>query len=129
MTARKPAAKKAAPKRAAPAKPKAPARKRAPAREPKAEPEQGTDAPSLGPVRKAVEADLARLSERDADVADTGLAAAALSLASALDSPDHSLAARTAATKALQGVLRELYAMAPPKEAGDELDGILRDIT
>lgn len=137
VTARKtPAAK---PKAETPAKPrparKAPA-KRAPKRaptpkpkhEPEAEAEQSTDAPR-GPVRAAVEVDLERLSQRGADVAETGLAAAALSLASALDRPEHSLAARTAATKALQGVLRELYAMAPPKEAGDELDGILRDIT
>jgi hypothetical protein len=76
-------------------------------------------------VRVAVERELARLAERDADLAGSTLAFSALALADGLES-DASLAMKAMAAKELRETMDRLFALAPAVEKGDFVDE-LRD--
>lgn len=74
-------------------------------------------------VAAAVKRDLAELAKRDKTVAESGLAAAALALAEALDS--HAPASsKSMCAKSLQDILAELRHLAPVKAESSPLDEI-----
>lgn len=75
-------------------------------------------------VVEAVRRDLAAIAERDAGLAECGLAASALALARELDSGENSATSKAACARALAEALdrlRELVPVAPESDALDEL--------
>lgn len=75
--------------------------------------------PGKATVRGAVERELKRLPK---DLADSGLAAAALALASDIDNSDTRPTARSMCNRELRENLERLRRMAPPREETDWLD-------
>lgn len=84
-------------------------------------PNPGTE----GPVSAAFRRDLADLAKRDADLARSGLAETALSLAFAMDTSEsaHGLAQ---AANALMDIWDRLLQLAPVQEEHDDLDDLAR---
>lgn len=114
MAARKTATakKKAEPKKPAAKKPAARARKPKPA--PKGPPK----------VVDAVKRDLAAIARRDKQLAECGLAAAALALARELDSPRNSATSKSMCARALRETLDRLSELAPEEQQEDRLDDL-----
>lgn len=77
-------------------------------------------------VVEAVERDLAKLRERDAELADSTLAALALALAKEIDDPGNSATSKSMNAHQLRDTTVKLRELAPPPKARDELDE-LRD--
>ena len=73
-------------------------------------------------VIDSVEADLQKLSERGAPVADSGLAQAAVALAYEIDSPFNSATSKSMCAKQLMGALDRLRELAPPEREKDRVD-------
>lgn len=73
-------------------------------------------------VSAAVERDLAVLAERDAELAESGLAASALALAATLDHPGNSATSKSMCAKALLDTLDRLRDLAPEKKENDGID-------
>lgn len=74
-----------------------------------------------GPVELAVRRDLALLPK---DLAGSGLAASAVSMAQAMDHPKCSFTARSMCRAGLADAMRELRELAPPVEKKGELHDI-----
>jgi hypothetical protein len=75
-------------------------------------------------VAEAVQRDLNRLAKRDPDLAKSGLAAAALALAAALDEPGNSATSKAMCAKALAETFGRLREMAPEEKRKDKVDEI-----
>lgn len=75
-------------------------------------------------VVAAVERDLAEIRKRDERLADSGLAASALSLAAEMDDATNSATSKSMCARALHDALDSLRALAPPAEEKDRLDDI-----
>lgn len=73
-------------------------------------------------VVDAVERDLAAIAERDAELAESALAAVARSLAADVDDRSNSATQRAGAARALADTLVQLRALAPSARGGDRLD-------
>ena len=73
-------------------------------------------------VRVAVERDLAGIAERDVALAKSGLAAAALELASRMDDPENSATSVAGCARALAEALATLRALVPPVAEVDRVD-------
>lgn len=73
-------------------------------------------------VVAAVERDLARIAERDPELAESGVAMAALSLAADIDSGKTSATAKASCVRALAVAFERLRAMLPDDPRGDRLD-------
>jgi hypothetical protein len=71
----------------------------------------------------AVQRDLAAIAERDAELAESGLAQVALTLARGLDS-DSSLTSKSMASGQLRDTLAQLREMAPDEKKEDTVDEI-----
>lgn len=74
-------------------------------------------------VRDAVESDLAQIRRSAPHVADSALAALALSLAAEMDG-DNSATSKSMCAKALMDALAELRSLAPPMREADPIDDI-----
>jgi hypothetical protein len=79
-----------------------------------------------GPVAAAVERDLAEIRRRDSDLADSALAASALTLACELDKPGNSATSKSMCARVLVDTLDRLRELAPPDEENDGLDDLAR---
>lgn len=73
---------------------------------------------------EAVERDLAGIRERDADVADSATAAAAMRMAIELEHPYNSATSKSMCAKAMIEAMRELRDLVPPVEKKGELHAI-----
>lgn len=71
----------------------------------------------------AVRRDLADIAKRDPRLAESGLAATALALASELDAKN-SATSKSMCARALVEALEKLRALAPEEEAHDQLDSL-----
>jgi hypothetical protein len=80
----------------------------------------------ITPLRtlKATERDLAELRKRDKDLADSTLAAVAVSMARELDNPYNSATSKSMCAGKLQDVMDRLRELAPPQKKGDALDDL-----
>jgi hypothetical protein len=76
-------------------------------------------------TRKVVTGVRADLRDLPGDLARSGLAATAMSLARELDSPDTSATAKAACSRSLVQVMRELRAQAPAGEVTDVVDELV----
>jgi hypothetical protein len=77
-----------------------------------------------GSVLAAVERDLEALARRDQDLASSGLAATALTMARALDDPKNSATSKSMCARVLSDTLARLRALAPAAEERDGLDDL-----
>ena len=77
----------------------------------------------LGPNESAVKRDLEAIAKRDPDLAKSGLANVALTLARGLDS-DSSLTSKAMAANALGDKLAELRELAPDETKDDQVDDL-----
>ena len=75
-------------------------------------------------VSGAVSRDLARVRRRDAEVAGSALAAAALVLAGELDDPGNSATSKSMCARALKETMDRLWELLPPVEEADRLDDL-----
>lgn len=82
------------------------------------------DKPDLASVTAAVVRDLTAIGERDPDLAVSGLAATALTLATRMDSPLTSSTAVSMLAGQLRDTLDRLRELAPTAEEGDDLDDL-----
>jgi hypothetical protein len=73
---------------------------------------------------EAVRRDLAKIAERDPDLAKGGLAALCLSLAKELDDPVNSLTSKSMAGRTLTDALAELRELAPDEKKEDGVDDL-----
>jgi hypothetical protein len=76
-------------------------------------------------VTAAVQHELSELAERDAGLADSGLAALAVAMAQVVDDPGVSPTARAQSARALLETLDRLHELAPPEESADGLDELV----
>jgi hypothetical protein len=76
----------------------------------------------VGPVETAVKADIARIATADPNLAASGLAEGALSVARSLDDPGISATSRSMCFKALMEGLDRLRELAPPMTEETELE-------
>lgn len=122
------AAKRGATKKAAAAKPAA--AKKAPAKPsaargatPAKTPAKAKSKPTrrVGEVVKAVRRDLERIRRRDAELAESALAASAIELARELDQPDNSATSKAMCARAMREALDRLDELAPPEEESDRV--------
>lgn len=74
-----------------------------------------------GSVVGAVERDLEKIRERDADLAESALAATALALARELDG-SNSATSKSMCAKALNDTMSELRELCPPEREKDAVD-------
>jgi hypothetical protein len=65
-----------------------------------------------------------RLRKRDANLADSSLAASAVAMAFEIDHPFNSATSKANCQARLQEAMRELYALAPAEEKGGKLHDI-----
>jgi hypothetical protein len=77
-------------------------------------------------VAAAVERDLAEIRKRDSELADSALAASALTLARELDNPRNSATSKSMCARALHDALDRLRSLAPAKPEIDELDDLTK---
>lgn len=70
-------------------------------------------------VVEAVQRDLARLPD---ELAESGLAASALTLAAAMDDPSNSATSKSMCAARLHDALEQLRALAPEQEEADEVE-------
>lgn len=84
---------------------------------------------AAGPSRcvDATLAEVDRIRQRDANLADSALAASAIAMAYELDHPFNSATSKANCQARLQEAIRELYALAPPEEKGGRLHDIKSD--
>jgi hypothetical protein len=75
----------------------------------------------------AVERDLAELRERDAELAESSLAAAALRMAYELENPFNSATSKSQCAKALREIVDRLRELAPEKEEAGEVEALRED--
>jgi hypothetical protein len=87
-------------------------------------PNGGLIAAARTKVIEAVERDVAVLRKASPALADSGLAATAISLAYEIEHPYNSATAKASCAKALMEAIATLRALAPPEERKDELDDI-----
>jgi predicted RNA-binding Zn ribbon-like protein len=73
-------------------------------------------------VLEAVERDLDRLRGRDAELAESALAASAVALAREVDSGRNSATSKSMCARELREVMDRLWELAPEKMQGDGLD-------
>lgn len=80
----------------------------------------------ITPMRtlRATEQDLAAIRKRDKALADSALAAVALSMARELDNPYNSATSKSMCAGKLQDVMDRLRDLAPPQKKGDALDDL-----
>ena len=91
---------------------------------------RGRDLDAAPPARvvDAVEREIDRLREAAPDLADGPLAASLVSMALELENPYTSATAKSYCQARLADGLRELRALAPPKESHDAIDGITDEL-
>jgi hypothetical protein len=77
-----------------------------------------------GPVEAGVARDIARITRRDPDLAEGGLAMAALEMARGMDNPNNSLTSKSMCGKTLADVLATLRSLAPPEAKRDSIDDL-----
>ncbi len=77
-------------------------------------------------VTAAVERDIAAIRKRDPALADSTLAALALSLAGLVDDPKASATSKSMNAHQLRDTTIKLRELAPPEELGDRLDDIAK---
>lgn len=75
-------------------------------------------------VVAAVERDLAEIAKRDEALAESGVAMAALSLASDIDSGKTTATAKASCVRALAVAFEKLRAMLPDDPGGDQVDDL-----
>jgi hypothetical protein len=75
-------------------------------------------------VTEAVERDIKAISRRDKALADSALAALALSLAAELDNQGNSATSKSMCAKTLLDALERLQELAPDEETKDNLDDL-----
>jgi hypothetical protein len=75
-------------------------------------------------VTEAVQRDLDRLAKHDKTLAESGLAATALALATALDDPGNSATSKAMCAKALAETVRQLRELAPEEKRKDKVDDL-----
>lgn len=80
----------------------------------------------MGKVADAVRRDLEDIRARAPQIADSGLGAAALALATEIDRPKNSATSKSMCAKALLDTLDRLRELAPAKPAEDGLDDITK---
>ena len=73
-------------------------------------------------VVEAVRRDLEAIGRRDSELAESALAATALSLAASLDDPSNSATSKSMCSKSLLDILDRMRELAPPAEENDDLD-------
>lgn len=73
---------------------------------------------------EAIDHDIAAIRERDEDLADSALAAAAMSMAYELENPYNSATSKSMCARALLELMNRLRELAPPAEQGDGVDDI-----
>jgi hypothetical protein len=80
----------------------------------------------ITPLRtlKATEQDLAEIRKQDPALADSTLAAVALSMARELDNPYNSATSKSMCAGKLQDVMDRLRELAPPLKKGDTVDDL-----
>jgi hypothetical protein len=77
-----------------------------------------------GPVEQGVARDIAAITRRDPDLAEGGLAMAALQLAKELDDPGNSATSKSMCGKTLADTLATLRSLAPPEAKRDSIDDL-----
>lgn len=96
------------------------------ARQPTARRAGASDEPSpaTGSVTAAVRRDLAQIAVRDADLAQSALAASALAMAAELDTSGNSATSKAMCAKALLDTLDRIRELLPPEQEADRLDDL-----
>lgn len=87
---------------------------------------EGLAGPARSDPVEAVERDIEAIRQRDSDLADSALAAAALSMAYELINPFNSATSKSMCVARLMEAMAELRELVPPAETADRLDEVAK---